>query len=406
MLTIRHPKIIPYIHEFALGLIPIGKISHDGYPILVVKASKEAILASRLNKGFKIYVAQIKIDTYSVVGLISAFFDNQDEPLVIHTPLFKDELTSVIINLILSQTIDIYLFDENNREFLGYTSTIEINPKNKKNLQGLKLVPFNISYTKEILDQMYMWFSRRTIEDDDSSITVSFSQSLFPEDIFIIDATPQNNSYQGAGACNFTSLIRENPGRFQEIDIVLLLQRIFLPEQIHINPLRISNNKEIVDVLVVTESNILLIEAKDSPNTDQILNATVTRKKSKAIKSLKVASRQIKRALGFINSSDSIRMIVGGEEVEVVLGNRNLRTLLLVKELFSDEYSKYSRIIHSLTKKTNVPCIALDYGELNLHTGRLRDEESFFKAYDLAYTHGVKHMIFSRLRISGTGLRL
>lgn len=398
MLTVLHPEIIPLVLDIPVGLVPFH-FKDDKYPTLIIKAPKEAILASKLEQGFKIYVVPINIDKHKTLGLISAFFDDEDEPLVIYTPIFEDPNTKFLLKLLFSQKINVYMFDENGREYLGYTAIIECNTSTENILKNAILLPSSLSYARISHDQMSTWFGLRTVEDDNAAIAISFNNSLVPEDIFLQDIVPENHSYNGAKSFSFTELVRKEPGPYQERDIIRLLHRLFLPEQIYLNPIRVSDKKEIVDILVATENIILLIQAKDSPNTEPIIRNTIKRKKATTQKSLEKAIKQMKGALRYINSSSPIKMIIDGKQYQIEVGEREIRTLVIIKELFNDQYSVYSPMILSLVQSTNVPCIALDYSELNIYTSNLKDEKSFFEAYDRVSTYGVQNGIFPRLRI-------
>ena len=60
---------------------------------------------------------------------MSAFFDVEDEPLVIYTPLFADDDTRKLINMLVLPTLDVHFFDEYGREWLGYTSSLTCPPQ-------------------------------------------------------------------------------------------------------------------------------------------------------------------------------------------------------------------------------------------------------------------------------------
>jgi hypothetical protein len=398
MLTVFHPEAILLIRDIPIGIIPFH-FKNDRFPTLVIKAPKEAVLASKLKQEFKIYVTPINIDNHKTIGLISAFFDNEDEPLIICTPLFEEPNTDELLKLLLSKSVNVYFFDENSTEYLGYEAKISCNTSTLSALKNSKFLPFKLSHTRSTLDQMTMWFGLRSYEDDLSAIKLSLGKSLAPEDIFILDLIPQNHLYHGSEAVSFTKLVRKEPGSYQERDIVCLLHRLFRPEQIYLNPLRVTDREEIADIIVVTEKNILLIQAKDSPNTESIIQNTVERKKATTIKNLKKAINQTKGSLRYINSNSSIKMIIDKKEKEIKIGNRTLRTLVVVKELFNDGFSIYSSLILSSVKLTKVPCIALDYSELNIYTSNLVDEFSFFEAYDRVSNYGIQNGVFPRLRI-------
>ena len=58
---------------------------------MVIKTSKEAILAAKVNKGFSLYLAPIRIGTTFTHAIMTVFYDDLDEPLTIRTPLVADD---------------------------------------------------------------------------------------------------------------------------------------------------------------------------------------------------------------------------------------------------------------------------------------------------------------------------
>ncbi len=154
--------------------------------------------------------------------------------------------------------------------------------------------------------------------------------------------------------------------------------------------------------MVVTSSNILFIQAKDSPNTERIVKNTIARKKATTFKSLKKAVIQTKGALRYAQSQVPMQMISKNKKIEIILEGKVARSLVIVKELFNDKYSDYSDLILPMAKDTKVPCIPLDYTELHMYTSHLKEEGDFFSAYDRVFNHGVESGIFPRLRFGLT----
>ena len=62
ILSITYPRILPLIVKVPIGLIPIRLVKNN-YPKLIVKVTKEAILAAKLNKGFGIYVVPLNYNS-------------------------------------------------------------------------------------------------------------------------------------------------------------------------------------------------------------------------------------------------------------------------------------------------------------------------------------------------------
>lgn len=397
MLTILHPEAIPLVHELQMGLFPL-RFDDDDRPKLVIKASKEAILTAKLNQGFKIYAVPVFIQNKPTLGLVTAFFDDGDEPIIVFTPMFEDSLLEELRRMLLCDDFDVHFFDENNRELLGYNANTKCESSTRNFIEHAELLPFEISSAKSSFEQMNGWFGLRNHQDDLSAISVVFASALFPEDLVILDHRLENHTYHGSQPFNFSHLVRQEPGLFQEHDIVELLLRVFPPEQIYLGPLRVTDHEEIADVLVVTDSQVLFIQAKDSPNTEGLIRNSVIRKKATAKKSLTKAVDQTRGAFRYARSMTPMRMLANEKEVELALGGRELYALVVIKELFNDEYSTYSPVILSLAEEIQTPCIVLDYSELHKYTANLNDEKSFFEACSCVFAHGIQTGVFPRLR--------
>lgn len=400
MITILHPESALMIRDIPGGLVPTD-FKVKGNPTLLIKATKEHILTAKMKQGFSIYIVPVTINKTKTFGLVSAFFDDPDEPLTISSPLFDDSANPLLFEIIFSRTINIYFFDENCREWLGYTATVSFPPGSEKMLKKAVFLPYRQPLVREFLSKMSRWFGQRGQEEDKAAISVLFDSDkppLVPEDMLILDSRPEKRPYHGSDLTSHTTLIRDKPGPYQEQDIAQLLQKIFKPEYIYPSPLRTTDRKEIVDILVYTPTNILLIQAKDSPNTELTLKNTLTRKKATALKSLKKAVKQARGAIRYVGPKTHIDMIVGNKEYQLEVGDRKIRALVIVKELFSDEFDKYSSELNLLADFA--PCIALDYSDFTDCTYRLVDENSFFKSYDMVYSYGMQHGEFPRLSIS------
>lgn len=402
MLTVLYPEVLPLVRDVTAGLIALS-IPGNSRPVLVVKASKEAMLAAKLNLGFKVYVVPVTLRAGQTAGIISAFFDDADEPLTLSTPMYEDQSSRELRRALLSGALDVYFFDEHGREMMGYAAEVLIAPPTRALLSDTELLAFSNEELGSYLDQMAACFGVRTSADDFAAMSIALGELLVPDDLFHIDARPESNAYHGWRGVDHSRLVRENPGPFQERDIVLMLGKVFPRGTIYLGPLRVNDHKEIADIIVITQSYALFIQAKDSPNTEHVLHNTIARKKATALKSLKKAEAQISGAIRYANASNPMQMLVGLGSVEVSLSSLRQRALIVVKELFNDEYPAYSELLLANSKRTAVPCIALDYSELNQYTSNLADEKSFFEAYERVYEHGKGTGMFPRLRFTMPG---
>ena len=397
MLSILDPNVALFLQSVGVGLFPYT-VEGEATPRLIIKASKEMMLAAKIDGGFKIYVFPLRIAEQDTIGMISAFFDDADEPLVIFTQLFAHHLTSHFATMMRLSTLEIHFFDEHNREWLGYSASLKCPEVTRNRLSQEPLLPFTLSRAQEAHTQLVLWFGIRTPKDDADAISVEFRESHYDEDLLVMDARPDNHLYPGGRSFSFTQLERPEPGAYQEQDIANLLARLFDRRDIYINPLRPAEHEEIADILVITETDIVVIQAKDSPNTEQVLRNTIARKKATARKSLGKAINQVRGALRYMQASARFEMLVGSIIVPIGIGEREVRGLIIVKELFSDEFGAYSPPLLGLAGETGVPVIALDYAELQAYT-TMNGVGKFFEAFDRVFAHGQQAGEFPRLRI-------
>lgn len=161
MLSLDHPDIVHQVLAFPGGLLPIRP---DGKLSLVIKASKEALLAVQEQRSFLVYVVPIPAADGEAISIVTAFFDDADEPLVIRTPLFGDEPPSVeVVGMLMAPEIDIYFFDELGREWMSYSCVVE-DPGSLvvTNGNSVRLAPFSHSNSVAILKVLGEWFGLRT----------------------------------------------------------------------------------------------------------------------------------------------------------------------------------------------------------------------------------------------------
>ncbi len=88
--------------------------------ILLVKAAREMAHTAKLREGVRFYLAPVSVGTVTTYGLITAFFDDSDEPLIICTTLFDEEIAREFLSLLSSDSFHVHFFDERNRELLGF----------------------------------------------------------------------------------------------------------------------------------------------------------------------------------------------------------------------------------------------------------------------------------------------
>lgn len=402
MLSILHPEILSYVKQLPIGLMPV-EIKADSIPKLIIKSSKELILTAKLRKGFSVYLIPYEIPGVKSVAFLAAFFDDPVHPLTTGGALIKELAGRELSKLFLSHQVDVHFFNELGWEMLAYRAEFKSTKRHRELLRSAVLPSVKGLDQSAILTEMTNWFSATLAKDDHDAIRVVFKEKLMPDDVFHIDMSDDNHRYHGAPLVSSTSLEREEPGSFQEKEIIALLHRVFPAEEIYLAPLRTYDREEMVDILVVTDKIVLLIQAKDSPNVEKIVNNKISRKVSASHKALRAAVGQIKGAITYMRRSSDFVVLVNGSEVKLDLNGKNIYGLAIIKELFSNEYDDYTPPMLELYAKTGIPCIPLSYGEVHQYTSYIDNEKSFFEAFMKVFNHGLESGIFPRLRVLPPG---
>lgn len=402
MLSILYPKVMLRVHALPLGLIPF-RVSADIVPKLIVKVSKETILAAKIRRGFLIHLIPYEVDSVRSVGFLAAFSDDNQSPIVVGGAFVKEFFARDLSGLFLSKQVDVHFFDELGREMLGYRTEFASTKKHRALLRAAIFPSLNQIRQGAVLSELSEWFSRSSVEDDKAAISVEFKYSLLPEDMVFVDVRHDKHAYHGSAGYSLVTLEREESGEAQEKEIVELLHRTFDGRNIYLSPKRVYDKEEIADILVVTDRSVLIVQAKDSPNIERIVNNSIERKRSTASSALKKAVGQVKGAISYLTKSSPVGMLVDDDEVKIDLQGKRVYGLVVMKELFNDDYDKYTPPMIELYGKTNVPCIPLSYSELHQYTRHLKGDEAFFEAFLKVFLHGFESGMFPRLRIHPPG---
>ena len=245
-LTVTNPEVLDWLVDMPVGLLPIRRVG-DSRVILVVKASREVAQTARLRGEFRFYLVPVQADGVATYGVVTAFFDDHDEPLVIRTPLINEEIPRDLVGLLSSDSFYVHFFDEHNRELLGFRAE---NPGRSSLSRALGCDSLRVANPQRSApgprpDAILVWRS-------------------------LADGRRRWVHYPPAGAAVPDNLAEHvaNPGDLNEPDIATSLHRPFGGAHVFKNPIRADNGREFVDVLVATTKTLLLIQAKDSPSTE------------------------------------------------------------------------------------------------------------------------------------------
>ena len=370
-LTITNPEVVDTLVDFPGGLWPICRRG-DSRMILVVKAPREMAETARLRGAFRFYLVPVHVGDVATYGLLTAFFDDYDEPLVIRTPLFNEEITRDFLSLLSSDFFYVHFFDEHDRELLGFRAENPSAHRFRAFSNTMRFVSPTLARARQALDDLQVWFGARSPSNDAAAFTIQLRERLFPD-----------------------SLAKhvDNPGDLNEPDIATALHRPFGATHVFKNAIRADNGREFVDVLVATTKTLLLIQAKASPSTELALIRNIDRKKATAVKHVRKATAQLKGSINHLRSSESIEIITEGKHRQVSMSGRDVFGLVIVKEIFDPERAVCSPLVLTVSDETGTPCLLLDHTDFQQLTFFRTSEESFVatlgKIYSVARAHGV-----------------
>ncbi|MGX1018406.1 hypothetical protein AB7M33_001082 [Pseudomonas sp. Y3 TE3536] len=395
MLSLHNPGIKNILEHHDIGLLAL-RTDADKL-ILVVKMSKEALLAIKTCNGFKLSFVEYEFKGVRAHALLTLIFDIPDEPLSLTSTLYDVEHSRDLIELLSQGEFQVYGFDEHNREFFGQLAKIETAERfqefKKKLILRVRQSDSEFDF-ENIVNACY-----HTAKDNNSQNTfsVNFTSSVYPEFSHFIDTTNLICTPSSELQPLYYSLERKEPGDQQELDIFLLLKKIFPCDDIFLNPIRLDNGEEFSDILVVTEKHALIVQAKDSPNTASLLSTSISRKKSKTVSHLDKAVRQLIGAINHAGQNKILKFKLDDEVIEVDLVGRKLFGLAVVKELFDEDRSAYMDNLLRPFKSTGIPCSALSYMDLHYYSCHV-DGKTFFDVLDETHSEGVKRGVLLKAK--------
>lgn len=392
MLSIRYPHLFADTHRFRYGLMPI--LLPDTGSFLVAKASKEAILAARLKGSFRIYLMSDLDGATSHLGLVTAFFDDHDEPITITTALFDgDGLTIDVAALLVQPAFDVYFIDEHDRELLSVRVDNPGAPRFKYAIRSASFPQYRQDGFAQILGRLNDRFATRVAGDDDAALELRIVDHLAPEDLAILDTRPTATAFQSAApGPTIATLVRDDPGPPQELDIAVMFGRVFPAGAIYLNPFRADTGKELCDVLVVTDTEMLFVEAKDSPNTEASLARALNRKRQTIQNQIEKATKQLSGALLYARKENGVVIRSDAGPITLSLEGRQPLGLVVVREMFDDTQIENSEPILAAVEVVQIPLMLIDYPGLHMVTQNLRAPHQFIGAlhnlFDMAIEHG------------------
>jgi hypothetical protein len=403
MLSISCPEIVPQIENIDYGIIP-AYIRSKKKHILIVKSPKEAILAAKIHMKIGFYL--IPRDNFCI-GAVTAFYDNVDDPLIISTLFSSNDSLYDELKLIFKQKkFDIYFFNEQNLELFNARATFLDYERFLEQSRRRAELDFNDQEkVNSTLHEILKTFSNRA-QYKKMKFDIQLYRNGFIEDMLYLDLRKSfNGMNKSFNNEHYIKLERDfdhmnTDGYIQEKEIALLLNRHFQDQNIYINPIRIDNHKkedrEFADILIDTDTSLIIIQAKDSPNNKSCLERSALRKNQTSYKHVLKASAQLEGALSYAKNNDFIQLKSDKTHFCIDTRSKEIIGLIVVKELFDDCYAKYSDPILRIIKNINMGIALFDYSQLHVITNNCKSSEDLIKCLKLNISVAIQNNLFPK----------
>ena len=276
---------------------------------------------------------------------------------------------------------------------MGIRAHVEDVKRSGATLDSTRFSNFELSEVEGTLQAMEDWFGRRTADDDGRAFTIQFEGVLYPDDLMIIDARPTVYDFRGAEHhLSVTSLERDEPGAFQERDIVRLLRRAFLGQSIFLNPVRTETGTELADILCLTDEVLVLVQAKDSPNNEATLRRIIDRKRGVIRAHIEKGARQLQGDLSYVTTREKLALSTSSGAHTLAVAGRLICGLVVVREMFDYDYGPCSVPVLAVARTCGAPCVLLDYAAMHVMTQHLRSPtrllNGFYQLFESAWENG------------------
>ncbi len=161
---------------------------------------------------------------------------------------------------------------------------------------------------------------------------------------------------------------------------------------IFLNPVRDDSGTELTDLLCVTDDVLLVVQAKDSPNTETSLRRSIDRKRSIIRAHIKKGTKQLRGALSYIQPRDEIILRTPHGPRVVAVAGRAICGLVVVREMFDDDYKACSTPVLAVAEACEEACVLLDYNALHvmaLHlSSPIRLFNGLYQLFEVALERG------------------
>lgn len=157
-----------------------------------------------------------------------------------------------------------------------------------------------------------------------------------------------------------------------------------------------DTERELTDVLVYTDQVMLFIQAKDSPNTEAALRRSVERKQSATRAHIEKASKQLRGAINYAERNGAVFICTADGTVTLPIGGRQLFGLVVVREMFDNDYAACSAPVLKAARSLRHPAVLLDYSGLHIMARNLHSSACFINGLHQMFAVAIEREEFPK----------
>jgi hypothetical protein len=116
---------------------------------------------------------------------------------------------------------------------------------------------------------------------------------------------------------------------------------------------------------------------------------------------IRKAAKQLRGAIGTMQSRDEVTLATPQGSLAASIGDRALRGLIVVREMFDDDYKACSAPVLAVAEETGVPCVLLDYAAFHMMTLHLRSPRRLINGFDQVFARALEIGEYPKPRFLG-----
>jgi hypothetical protein len=375
VLSLRHPEIMQFLSTAGPGLWPIRL---EGKELaLTIKSSVDLAFAAKHRGAFKFHFYDVQVGSEKAVGVITAFYDRSNAPLVIQTVCSDAVMRNTMIELVQCETLNVYFFDAHDSEVFGG----EWRLSKQNGIMGL-FETCKSDLKKEVMLDFYVALKQRFSNPNDDGLVINAAliATTLPNNLSVIHVTEEAvRSARGEGHGIYASSLDsiDRPGDSHEAEIARLMAKIYPPEKVVVGP-EIEKGKEFCDVLAIGKYEAIAIQAKSTVRDVRRFDEPEAKRDGRLDKHFRKAVAQAKGAdRAFYKLRKEVKFRDG------TLGLTPLSKLLVhvivVHEKAPSLLEDWSREIVGFASETT-PVVVLDTAEFVNLLSTNKDRDSFLGA--------------------------